>query len=218
MKYLHYKHISLVMIALFSMKVNANLNDDYFTEFKHAKFAACDKIFHQLENNPEYQNMTTRDYLVADLATCWRRSMNLELDKRLLTLKNQNVAEFHAEMDLQKVFNQATEDLCNKDCGSNGMRGISYNFCRVDAYKYRITQATQINHNKLSVVAEGPFAIAQVRKDKIKDTKVFKNFIEKLCALPKSVWKSGNVPVDCQKEVYNVLNNYEFTDDVCDLS
>jgi len=212
--------IAFYLCTLCSMKVGADVENNYATEFKNMALQSCDKTFHKLELDDKCPNMICRDILVNALAECWKRSMNSELNKRLLKLKNIDVAEFYSEIALQKSFNQATQNVCGKDCGSNGMKGISYNFCRIDAYKYRTEQAIQININKLSVPMKEDIGLkeSKIYKNKIKDTNFFNTFSEQLCKMPKNIWSEGNPPVDCQKKVFMELNRFEFTDDVCDLS
>lgn len=212
--------ILIIVFSIFSFlssNVIANEDNHYVTEFRKATFQSCDKVFHEIENKCE--NMICRDILVNAWAECWRRSMNSALDKRLLKLKKIDTVEFHFEMDLQKTFNEATYNLCGKSCDDNGnMKGIPYNFCRVDAYKYRSAQAIQINKNQLTIPLSENIQPKKARKEKDKDTNFYKTFSEKICKMPKTVWGGGNRPVDCEKKMFNDLNSFEFTDDVCDLS
>ena len=163
--------------------------------------------------------MICRDSLVNAWAECWRKSMNAELDKRLLRLKSTDPAEFNLEMALQKNFNQETQRLCGKSCKSGGgtMRGIPYNFCRVDAYKYRTAQAVMIDRNEFAIPMQG-VEITKSKKHKTKETKDYRQFAEQLCKIPESAWKHGKRPHDCQEKVIQELNEFQFTDNVCDLS
>ncbi len=211
-------HILLIAFSVFiflSNPVMANEDNHYATEFRKAKFQSCDTVFHEIEDG--CHTMYCRDFLTHAWAECWRRSMNSALDKRLLKLKKTDIVEFHFEMDLQKIFNEATHNLCGKNCDGN-MRGISYNFCRVDAYKYRVAQAIQINKNQLTTPLKETIQPEKTRKEKDKDTSLYKTFSEKICKMPKTVWDGGNQPIDCENKIFNELNSFNFTDDVCDLS
>lgn len=194
----------------------ADVDNQYATEFKGVRSQACDKTFHQLED--ACNDMICRDVLVNAWAECWRKSMNAELDNRLQKLKTTDITEFHAEMALQKSFNDATQQVCGKNCGEGGtMKGIPYNFCRVDAYKYRAAQAIEINKNQLSIPVSN-LTVSQSGAQKTKETKKYDQFAQELCKLPKAVWKQGRPPVDCTQKGLQELNGYTFTDDVCDLS
>jgi hypothetical protein len=209
--------IAFYLCALCSLNVAANAEDNYAVEFKNRSLQSCDTTFHKLEN--KCSDMICQDILANAWAECWKRSMNKELDQRLLKLKSNNNAEFHFEMVLQESFNQAIHNLCGKDCGSGGtMKGIPYNFCRVEAYKYRTAQAMQINENQLSIPIEKEAALKKSRKEKIKDTRFFNTFSEQLCKMPKNIWALKNLPVDCKKKTLMELDSFTFTDDTCDLS
>jgi hypothetical protein len=211
--------ITLVCVSIFfAMSASANDDINYAHKFKTARLATCDNVFHQLEKTIP-GDMYHRDFLVNAWAECWKRSMNAELDQRLTQLKKNNVVEFHAEMELQKQFNQATEQLCGKNCNGGGtMHGLPYNFCRVDAYKYRTAQAMQMNANQLSIPVQGNILPTKIKNQKSKDTKFYTDFITKLCTLPTTVWQGNHLPADCQRNAALELDGFEFTDDVCDLS
>lgn len=209
--------LSLNFCIISSITATANEDDYYSSDFKNASLQSCDNVFHKLED--KCQDMICRDILVNAWAICWKKSMNTELDKRLLQLKKSDPIQFHSEMALQKSFNESTEMLCSKDCGSGGtMKGIPYHFCLIDAYKYRAAQAIQINHHQLSVPEKGAFIPKSSHKKKPKDNKFYHAFAKMLCSMPSSIWAEGIIPPDCQKKVINELNKFEFTDDVCDLS
>lgn len=218
------KYYLIVIFYLFMLSsMNAVAHDQYNHEFRSMYLHSCDTTFHKLEE--KCSDMVCRDYLVDSLAECWKRSMNNELNKRLLKLKSINASEFDFEMNLQKKFNQAVRDLCGKNCldpswPTVGLRGIPYNFCRVDAYKYRTAQAIQINKNQLSIPRKNNVELNMRNpyKRKTKDTGFFNMFTEQLCKMPRNIWNTGNTPVNCQEKAFSELNDLEFTDDVCDRS
>ena len=144
--------------------------------------------------------------------------MNIELNRRLLKLKKEEGIEFHNEIELQKSFNLATQNLCGKSCDSLGMKGISYNFCRIGAYKYRTRQALQINKNHLTIPRTLQLNVEKLHKDKVKNSYYYKNFLAQLCKMPNAVWKEKMPPTHCQQKALKELNSFAFTDDVCDLS
>lgn len=224
MKIKQYLIVIFYLFILSSMNVFASDSYNYAVKFKNKSLQACDSTFHKLD--VKCSDMICRDFLVHTWAECWKKSMNTKLNKRLLELKSKNISEFHFEMELQKNFNLAVRDLCGKNCNDDptypgvGMRGIPYNWCRVDAYKYRTVQAIQINKNQLSIPLEENMGLNDQNpyRRKVKDTDFFNIFIEQLCKMPKNIWKTGNSPVDCQKKAFLELDNLEFTNDVCDLS
>lgn len=215
------KNIKLLILTffiatLFSFTTSADEAEEYAKAFKSARHQTCDSVFTKLED--DCRDMICRDLLVNALAECWKKSMNSELDKRLLPLKQSNPAAFYKEMDLQKAFNQATQKACGKVCkNGQSMKGISYNFCRKDAYKYRASQGTQILKQALSIPTTGKISLKKSNK-KNKETMSYLDFIKQLCALPNTVWQDNQAPLDCQNKGLQELNEYEFTDDPCNLS
>ena len=164
-------------------------------------------------------NMINRDVAVNKWAQCWEHSLNVDLDERLIPLKKSDEAEFKAEMDIQKAFNVSLKKMCSRNCNSSGsgMKGISYNFCRVEGYRYRTAQTIEIRENALTIPNSENLG-AKKSRDKTKQTKYFTDFIHKLCQLPKNLWKDSKVPADCEKKATEELDGLELTDDVCDLS
>jgi len=163
--------------------------------------------------------MINRDIAVNKWAECWEHSLNSDLDARLLPLKKSNEAEFKIEMELQKTFKSALIEMCSRNCnsGGSGMKGISYNFCRVEGYRYRTAQTLEMSKSALTIPNTESLGAKKTR-DKGKETKYFKVFIQKLCQLPKNIWKDGTLPEDCEKKANTELDSLELTDDVCDLS
>jgi hypothetical protein len=209
--------IAFYLFTIISINAVASDQDDYIKKFQNVALQECDTTFHQLEDG--CNDMYCRDALVNAWAECWKKSMDNELNQRLLTLKSSNSSEFDREIALQKAFNQATHDLCGKSCGEDGdMKGIPYNFCRVDAYRYRTAQAIQINKNQLSIPIRENIEPSKSRQEKAKDTKFFNLFIEQLCRMPNDVWDTGSPPENCQNKAFLELNEFQFTNDVCDLS
>lgn len=209
-KFKVYGLITIFYLGL-SFSMNAIAEEEGDLKFKKAKFEACDKVYEEIPCD----NMMCNDYLTMQHAECWRRSMNSELDKRLLKLKSADKAQYDSEMQIQKSFNQAVANVCGKNCGDSneptvGMRGIPYNNCRVEAYKYRAEQAKLINKNELSIERTG-YGISG-------GARAYNNFADQLCKMPVNVWKDHKASVDCQQNVLKDITGYRFSEDVCDLS
>ena len=130
-----------------------------------------------------------------------------------------NAPEFKAEMELQKVVKAALTEMCSRNCnsGGSGMKGISYNFCRVEGYRYRTAQTIEMSKNALSIPNMESLGAKKTR-NKSKETKYFKEFVQKLCQLPKNIWKDSKIPNNCEQKANEELDSLELTDDVCDLS
>ena len=92
--------LSLNFFIIFSITATANEDDNYSSDFKNASLLSCDNIFHKLED--KCQDMICRDILVSAWANCWKKSMNTELDMRLLKLKMSDPVQFQSEMALQE--------------------------------------------------------------------------------------------------------------------
>lgn len=137
--------------------------------FNHASLAGnislktCDVVHKKIMAN-------CHDTITNSWAECWKKIMNTQLNARLVKLKISDAEQFHTEITIQKSFNAATENLCGKICnGGNGtMKGISYNYCRVHAYKHRTVQAIQINKNTLTIPVIINFSLEKPRTGKIK--------------------------------------------------
>jgi len=198
----------------------ANINDNFISDFKAKSLSSCDATFQKIDTQPGLcEDMFCRDILVNAWAECWHRSINSELDKRFQSLSKTDPNELQFEKNLQKKFDSAVQAACGKDCGS-GMRGISYNYCRVSAYKYRLAQINQINSNSFTIPSKYMFGLDKVKpnKHKEKNTYFYNAFIDDVCHMPNTVWKTGTPPQDCRKKSLKELSDFEFTDDVCDLS
>lgn len=208
------------MLFLMIKCVQAETEDASLIEFEHAQYMQCDEVYEKLQSTCE--NMICNDVLVHAYAECWKKSMNETLNHRLLILKKKNITQYHSEMNIQKIFNLSVEKLCGKSCeGDNetvGMRGIPYNHCRVAAYTYRTEQAKQINTHQLTSVINLNIRKINPNRPKTKDTHFFNDFIERMCHMPQSVWLNHTIAKDCTKKMFANLNQFEFTDDVCDLS
>ena len=214
---------AIIFILLYgSLLSSAHAASSYEADFKNASHASCDEVFHKIERREgECKNMICRDALVSQWAKCWLRSMNAELDRRLVGLKKSKSPHYEAEMELQKEFNSATEKVCGKKCdfgGGSGVKGISYNFCRVGAFKYRTTQAILMDKKEFMVPAGESFSLEKSREGKSKETAHYKSFLERLCKMPQELWKNKSVPADCEKRAAKEMDGFKFTDDVCDLS
>lgn len=210
------KIITIIFIFVFPLACSARIETEYTATFKNASLQTCDEIFNKMSSGPI--DMVSLDQLTYENMECWRRSMDNELNKRLVKLKKLNTNQFHTEMELQKIFNQATFNLCYRNCEFGDMKGIPYNSCRADAYKYRTAQAMQIDANQLSIPVLGNLLPKKITRDKKKYTSLYTTFARKLCEMPKDVWKGSNTPSDCEKNVLADLNSFDFTYDVCDLS
>jgi hypothetical protein len=206
---------TMLSIALSSSLV-AWSDQDYRKAFNGKWFDQCDVVANHLQ--AKCVDMICNGEITGAHKECWKKSLNSILDKRLVHLKTSDPAEFHKEMILQKSFNEAAQSSCGVDCGSDAhMHGIPYNFCLVDAYRYRTNQAKQINHENLQV-SGNTAKLRTSNKDKKKYTFFYKAFVHQLCQMPKEVWKDQVVPVDCENTALKELNSLEFTDDVCDLT
>lgn len=180
--------------------------------FKNADKEGCDYA-----NNKAYsvnQIMVNESWRLYH--QCWKRSMNKEIDKRLIPLKQTDIHEFHKEMDLQKEFNQVVKLVCGRDCQAGTLAGTPNFSCEVAAFQYRTKIAEKIFKHELTVPVYEK--VENRYKDKEKFTKYFKEFATKLCALPPDIWKNQTKPIDCETKAYEELDHLTFTDDVCDLS
>lgn len=154
----------------------------------------------------------------AEAQQCWKRSMNREVDKRLLVIKKFAPNGFHKEMRIQMAFNKATAALCHRDCEMGSLSATPNNYCDIAAFKFRTQQAVQINNHRLTVPSENMFDVEKARKQKQKFTDVYKDYISKVCDMPDDVRENRADKQNCQKDLYQELNEYSFTDDPCDLS
>lgn len=181
------------------------------------KRAECDRL--EQTTSRDGDGMISRDTAVNKWAECWEHSLNSDLDERLLPLKKSDKAEFSIEMELQKLFKTALIEICSRNCesGGSGMKGISYNFCRVEGYRYRTAQAIAASKNEMTIPS-GESLGKKTTKQKERQTKYFKSFVQKLCQLPKNIWKDQKIPEECEKKANAELDSLELTDDVCDLN
>jgi hypothetical protein len=120
-----------------------------------------------------------------------QKKMNISLDKRLMSLKKTDPKEFKAEMQLQKLFNEAVKNFCSyyeKEC-EGSVCSMCIDGCYSSLYFYRQTQAEKINSSKFTIETKiGLKSIAQ---------KYFKSFADGLCQLPESIWSKSKQPNQC---------------------
>jgi hypothetical protein len=124
---------------------------------------------------------------------CLTLAMNRELDRRLLPLKEVDVAQFHREMELQKHFNQALWATVDAILLAEPSTSDFHDSFRaaVALLEYRTKQAEAQNRGELAITREpaGPAEAAR-----------FKAFAQALCAST-PLWKAGTPPTDCEARV-----------------
>jgi len=183
-------------------------------------FGECDETLKTVEDKSEFCNMICRDHQIHQWRLCWEKSQKSKFEVWSNSLKKTNPEHFLIEKKRNKEFLKGTEVMCGKSCsgGGSGMRGISYNFCRTNAYKYRINQIDAMQVKNFDIPSRQAFPLRKIRKKKNKESQHYKTYLNNLCKLPNIFWKNKKIPKDCESKAFEELNSFEFTDDLCDLS
>jgi hypothetical protein len=130
------------------------------------------------------------------IGDCYKKVMEVELDKRLLPLKKSNPEEFKKEMKLQAEFNNAIlDDFCISSDWSAIGGGTAG--CYADLTQYRSSQAAAINTHQLVLTGSSP-------QTKLVRQKAL-TFAQGLCQLPAEVWKEGKTPSNCVEKVLSEI-------------
>lgn len=187
-----------VFAILFPILVLADevdcMDSDSWTEAIHGKTAdECSQSISDFMKGCEKASQSSPAVMVNRILSenlCLKSVLNQTLDQRLLTLKKNDTQSFKIEMETQKNFNQAAQEICQQ-----------LNAC--DGTMYRMTKAqcelslTQLRLRQAKAILDKNLSFAEIKKrSAFKNTHV-QNFVEGLCRLPKEFFLKTRVPENC---------------------
>lgn len=164
---------------------------------KNRSIAECKKI----DALPGYSGAPTafaRGFHTA-IEGCFQGAMVRELDRRLVPLKSVDGKAFHAEMALQKAFNEAVRATCDEvlvhEQSTSDFRGEFR--CTTFLVELRTHQAENVNAGGLETTHAPAVKVARARR--------FKAFATQLCALA-GLWR-GAPPEACEARILGELED-----------